>query len=128
MLDEERARRVIDKVEEELLTPVGLRSLSPRDSKYLPVYIGSPFHRDSGYHQGTVWGWLIGGFIDAYRRAYPDRKHRIAEILEGFESHLHEAGVGQISEIFDAEPPHAPRGCPAQAWSVAEVLRIASSS
>lgn len=128
MLDDERARRVVDRVESELLTPVGLRSLSPRDPKYIPVYIGSPFDRDSAYHQGTVWGWLIGGFIDAYRRVYPDRKDRIAEILAGFETHLHEAGIGQISEIFDAEPPHTPRGCPAQAWSVAEVLRIASGS
>jgi predicted glycogen debranching enzyme len=124
MLDDDRARDVVNKVENELLTPVGLRSLSPRDPKYVPVYNGSPFARDSAYHQGTVWGWLIGGFIDAYRRAYPDREDRVAEMLSGFERHLLEAGVGQISEIFDAGSPHLPRGCPAQAWSVAEVLRI----
>jgi glycogen debranching enzyme len=80
--------------------------------------------RDSAYHQGTVWAWLIGPFIDAYRRVYPDREARVSEILSGFGPHLSEAGVGQISEIFDAEPPHTPRGCPAQAWSVAEVLRV----
>lgn len=124
MLDADRAKAVVDKVEAELLTPVGLRSLSPRDPKYIPIYVGSPMDRDSAYHQGTVWAWLIGGFVDAYRKVYPDREDRVAEILSGFKRHLHEAGVGQISEIFDAEPPHAPRGCPAQAWSVAEVLRV----
>ena len=127
MLDDERARKVVDKVGSELLTPVGLRSLSPNDPRYVPVYIGSPFDRDSGYHQGTVWSWLIGGFIDAWRRAHPEKQSRIDEILSGFEHHLHEAGVGQISEIFDADAPHAPRGCPAQAWSVAEVLRVFNS-
>ena len=124
MLDDERARKVVDKVESELLTPVGLRSLSPRDPKYIPFYIGSPFERDSAYHQGTVWAWPIGGFVDAYRRVYPDREDRVTEILSGFEAHLLEGGVGQISEIFDADAPQAPRGCSAQAWSVAEALRV----
>lgn len=128
MLDNDRARKVVDKAEAELLTPVGLRSLSPLDPNYVPIYIGSPFDRDSAYHQGTVWAWLIGGFVDAYRRAYPDNQGRVAEILSGFERHLYEAGVGQISEIFDADAPHTPRGCPAQAWSVAEVLRIIKKS
>lgn len=123
ILDIERARKVVDKVEAELLTPVGLRSLSPRDPSYVPIYIGSPFDRDSAYHQGTVWGWLIGGFIDAYRRVYPEKDARISEILAGFKDRMTEGCVGQISEIFDAEPPHLPRGCFAQAWSVAEVLR-----
>jgi glycogen debranching enzyme len=124
MVDRERAAKIVEKVERELLTPVGLRSLSPNDEKYVPVYIGSPFERDSAYHQGTVWAWLIGPFIDAYRKVYPDSEGIVAQMLSGFESHLREAGVGQISEIFDADPPHAPRGCPAQAWSVAEVLRV----
>ena len=124
MLGAERTRLVVDKVEEKLLTPVGLRSLSPDDPKYIPVYIGSPFERDSAYHQGAVWGWLIGPFIDAFRKSYPDREDRVAEVLSGFKSHLFEAGVGQISEIFDGDAPHHPRGCPAQAWSVAEVLRV----
>ena len=124
MLDAERAKMVVDKIEAELLTPVGLRSLSSKDPKYISIYAGSPFERDSAYHQGTVWAWLIGPFIDAYRKAYPDREARVAEMLSGFESHLAEAGLGQISEIFDADAPHFPRGCPAQAWSVAEVLRV----
>ena len=128
MVDVERSMKIVDKVEAELLTPVGLRSLSPKDQRYVPVYIGSPFDRDSAYHQGTVWGWLIGPFLDAYRRVYPDRTDRVEEILAGFRKHLTEAGVGQISEIFDAEPPHTPRGCPAQAWSVAEVLRAVAVS
>lgn len=124
ILDEEKARKVVDKVEAELLTSVGLRSLSPRDPAYAPIYIGSPFERDSAYHQGTVWGWLVGGFVDAYRRVYPERKERIEGFLAGFREHLAEACIGQISEIFDAEAPHIPRGCFAQAWSVAEVLRV----
>ena len=124
MLDAERAKMVVDKIEAELLTPVGLRSLSSKDPKYISIYAGSPFERDSAYHQGTVWAWLIGPFIDAYRKAYPNREARVAEMLSGFESHLAEAGLGQISEIFDADAPHFPRGCPAQAWSVAEVLRV----
>ncbi len=127
MLDAERSKMIVDKIEAELLTPVGLRSLSPQDAKYIPIYIGSPFERDSAYHQGTVWAWLIGPFVDAYRKVYPDSETRVAEMLSGFDAHLTEAGIGQISEIFDAEPPHKPRGCPAQAWSVAEVLRVLRS-
>jgi predicted glycogen debranching enzyme len=122
MLDEERSRTVVEKVEAELLTPVGLRSLSPHDPAYVPVYIGSPWERDSAYHQGTVWGWLIGPFVEAYRKVYPGEDTE--KFLAGFRAHLLEAGIGQISEIFDADPPHTPRGCPAQAWSVAEVLRV----
>jgi predicted glycogen debranching enzyme len=127
ILDENRAKAVVDKVESELLTKVGLRSLAPRDPKYIPYYVGSPLERDSAYHQGTVWAWLIGGFIDAYRRVYPEREDRITEIVSGFRPHLSEAGLGQISEIFDAEWPHTPRGCPAQAWSIAELLRVMRS-
>ena len=127
MLDDARAKLILEKVTSELLTPVGLRSLSPNDPKYCPIYKGSPFERDSAYHQGTVWAWLIGPYIDAYRRVYgagDTTEKRIAEILSGFSDHLSQAGLGQISEIFDAEPPHTPRGCFAQAWSVAEVLRV----
>jgi len=127
MLDDERAGFVLEKVTSELLTPVGLRSLSPNDPKYCPVYEGSPFERDSAYHQGTVWAWMIGPYVDAYRRVYGSDKtteRRVTEILSGFNEHLSQAGLGQISEIFDAEPPHMPRGCFAQAWSVAEVLRV----
>jgi predicted glycogen debranching enzyme len=124
MVDEKRARKIVEKVEAELLTPVGLRSLSPEDAQYVSVYVGSPFERDSAYHQGTVWAWLIGAFVDARRKVFPADEDKISEILAGFKTHLREAGLGQISEIFDADPPHAPRGCFAQAWSVAEVLRV----
>jgi len=130
ILNGEKAAKVVAKVESELLTPVGLRSLSPTDSQYAPIYIGSPFDRDSVYHQGTVWGWLIGPFIDAYRKVHPDnsdtRRH-VDEILSGFKAHISEAMIGQVSEIFDGDPPHAPRGCAAQAWSVAELLRVVST-
>jgi len=122
--DAERARKVVEKVEAELLTAFGLRSLSPKDKDYRPIYIGNPFERDTAYHQGTVWAWLIGGFVDAHRKVYPDNEKRVEEILSVFKNHLSEAGCGQISEIFDADAPHNPRGCPAQAWSLAEVLRV----
>jgi predicted glycogen debranching enzyme len=124
LIDGEKARAVVDKCEAELLTPYGLRSLSPKDPRYVPVYSGPPFERDSAYHQGTVWAWLIGGFIDAYRRVYPDRPDKIDSFSAGFRSHFSEAGFGQISEIFDGELPHTPRGCFAQAWSLSELLRV----
>lgn len=127
MLDAERSARVVEKVERHLLTPVGLRSLSADDPQYRGVYTGSPFQRDSAYHQGTVWGWLIGPFVDAYRKVHGNNKKtgkRVAAFLSGFGAHLREAGLGQISEIFDADPPYKPRGCFAQAWSIAEVLRV----
>ena len=79
--------------------------------------------RDAAYHQGTVWAWLIGPYVDAWLKVHPDRTHEARSLLDGFESHLSDACVGSISEIFDAETPYVPRGCVAQAWSVAEVLR-----
>ena len=130
MVETARARKIVDKVEAELLTPVGLRSLSPGDPGYVAVYIGSPLERDSAYHQGTVWGWLIGHFVDAYRRVHSKdavADARVDQILEGFRAHLSDACVGQISEIFDAEHPHEPRGAAAQAWSVAELLRVTNA-
>lgn len=122
--DQTKARKVVEKVEKELLTPVGLRSLSPNDPQYCPIYIGSPYKRDSSYHQGTVWGWLIGGYVDAHRKIFSDQEDKIKDVLEGFKTHLTEVGIGQISEIFDGDAPHKSRGCFAQAWSVAEVLRV----
>lgn len=124
LTDEEKARKVVETVENKLLTPVGLRSLSAENEQYCPIYTGTPFQRDSCYHQGTVWAWLIGGFVDAHRKVFPENEAKIEEILKGFETHLSEAGIGQISEIFDADAPHNPRGCFAQAWSVAEILRV----
>ena len=124
LTDAQKAQKVVETVERELLTPVGMRSLASSDISYCPIYIGSPFQRDSCYHQGTVWAWLIGGFVDAHRKVFPDNEAKITEILSNFENHLNDTGVGQISEIFDADAPHNPRGCFAQAWSIAEVLRV----
>ena len=109
-------------VQQRLLTPVGLRSLAPGHPDYRSQYDGNLLARDAAYHQGTVWAWLIGPFIDAWLRVYPDDRRGARDLLQGFEHHLGEACIGTISEVFDAEPPHTPRGCVAQAWSVAEVL------
>lgn len=131
MLDKGRSRKVVNKVKSELLTPVGLRSLAPGDQHYVPHYLGSPFDRDAAYHQGTTWSWLIGPFVDAYRRTHPESKktdETVTQILSGLKDHLARAAVGQISEIFDADPPFSPRGCAAQAWSVAELLRVAKTT
>ena len=114
---------VLDVVRKRLLTPVGLRSLAPGHPDYRSQYDGDLHSRDTAYHQGTVWAWLIGPFIDAWLRVYPDDHRGARELLQGFEHHLGEACIGTISEVFDADPPHTPRGCVAQAWSVAEVLR-----
>ncbi|HEY2115325.1 MAG TPA: amylo-alpha-1,6-glucosidase, partial [Candidatus Angelobacter sp.] len=126
MLSPERARAVVEVIEKELLTPVGLRTLSPADPRYCAKYEGNQFSRDSAYHQGTVWPWLLGPFVSAYVRVNDgtaQSRARAHELLRGIEQHLTQAGLGQISEIFDADPPHHPRGCFAQAWSVAEILR-----
>jgi predicted glycogen debranching enzyme len=114
---------VLDVVRQRLLTPVGLRSLAPGHPDYRSQYDGDLQARDAAYHQGTVWAWLIGPFVDAWLRVHPDDRRGAREMLKGFEHHLGEACIGTISEVFDAEPPHTPRGCVAQAWSVAEVLR-----
>jgi predicted glycogen debranching enzyme len=127
VLDAERSRRVLETVESNLLTPYGLRSLSPRDSCYVGIYAGSPLERDGAYHQGTVWSWLIGPFTDAYRRVHagdPDLENRVAAFTEPLFQHLQGTMIGQISEIFDADEPHRPKGAAAQAWSVAELLRV----
>jgi predicted glycogen debranching enzyme len=126
MLSPERARRVIEKVHQHLLTPYGLRSLAPSDPQYRGRYSGDVTCRDGAYHQGTVWPWLIGPFITAYVKVFGgnDRARRqAAEWLAPLQAHLSDAGLGHISEIFDGDAPHRPRGCVAQAWSVAEVLR-----
>ena len=102
---------------------MGLRSLAPGEPDYKPKYDGDLRARDAAYHQGTVWAWLIGPFIDAWLKTHPHRLERAREFLSGFSAHLGAACVGSISEVFDAEEPYTPRGCVAQAWSVAEVLR-----
>jgi predicted glycogen debranching enzyme len=123
VLDPTRWEAVLDVVRSRLLTPVGLRSLAAGHPAYKSTYDGDLRARDAAYHQGTVWAWLIGPFVDAWLRTYPKDRDGAHRTLEGFAAHLGEAGIGSISEIFDAEAPFTPRGCIAQAWSVAEVLR-----
>jgi predicted glycogen debranching enzyme len=123
VLDQEKWSPVVDICQKKLLTPVGLRSLSPDNKDYKPKYDGDLRSRDAAYHQGTVWSWLIGPFIDAWLRVHPGEFQQANCFLQGFNKHLGEGCVGSISEIFDAQPPYTPRGCIAQAWGVAEVLR-----
>lgn len=123
VLDPAHWQPVIETVERQLLTPVGLRSLAPGDPEYHPRYSGDLRARDAAYHQGTVWGWLIGPFIEAWLKLNPGERARARRFLDGLVAHLDDACVGSISEIFDAEAPFTARGCIAQAWSVAEVLR-----
>lgn len=126
MLSAERARAVVNKVQEHLLTPYGLRSLAATDPQYRGRYTGGPVERDSAYHQGTVWPWLMGPFITAYIKVNGDgeaARRQAAEWLAPLKAHLTNGGLGHISEIFDGDAPQRPCGCIAQAWSVAEILR-----
>jgi glycogen debranching enzyme len=121
------AREVVATVERELLTPLGLRTLSPRDPSYRPRYEGNVWSRDTAYHQGTAWPWLTGAFVDAWLRVNGDDDARRVEARQRFVvpllDHLRVAGLGHLSEIADGEAPHTPRGCPFQAWSLGELLR-----
>lgn len=123
VLDDQRWKPVLETVRHRLLTPVGLRSLTSDHPDYKSKYFGDLRARDAAYHQGTVWAWLIGPFVDAWLKVYPGDKTGARRCLEGFVPHLNTGCVGSINEIFDAEVPFTPRGCIAQAWSVAEVLR-----
>ena len=127
VLDEARWQPVMDVVQARLLTPVGLRSLAPGEPEYKPRYYGDLRSRDAAYHQGTVWAWLIGPFIDAWLKVHPSERAAARKFLDGFSQEFGEACVGSISEVFDADAPYLPRGCIAQAWSVAEVLRCWSA-
>lgn len=125
-LSHDQQRSVVATVKEKLLTPMGLRTLSPDDSRFRSHYGGSWESRDRAYHQGTVWAWLMGAFVEAYLKVESgsDQSKTCAAMwLSGFDEHLSRAGIGFVSEIFDGDEPHTPRGCIAQAWSVAEVLR-----
>ena len=127
MLRQDRARSVVEKVEEHLLTPFGLRTLAPSDPQYRGRYTGGPPDRDGAYHRGTVWPWLLGPFISAYIKVNggaEEARRQAQAWLSPLESHLAEAGLGHISEIFEGDAPHRPCGCIAQAWSVAEILRV----
>ena len=127
LVDDAMARAIVATVERDLLTPMGLRSLAPSDPAYCPRYEGGVAQRDGAYHQGTVWPWLIGGFVDAWLRVHGDDAARRAEARRRFvaplEAHLQTAGLGHVSEIADGDPPHTPRGCPFQAWSTGELIR-----
>ncbi len=127
MVSKARAKSILRVVERELLTPRGLRTLSPNDSRYIGRYEGDTRSRDGAYHQGTVWPWLMGSYITAYVKTFGENAGRgfATKWLKNFDEHLTEACLGQVSEIFDGDSPHTPRGCVAQAWSIAELLRAA---
>jgi glycogen debranching enzyme len=125
LLEKEKAVSVLQIIMDNLYTPFGLRSLAPDDPDYHPVYSGDVVQRDSAYHQGTVWAWLLGPFLTALVRVKgSDGKSEAYKLLEDLKPHFEDAGIGTVSEIFDADEPHNTRGCIAQAWSVAEVLRV----
>jgi predicted glycogen debranching enzyme len=126
LIEGQKAKTVMKLVEEKLYTTKGLRSLSPDDNRYIRFYGGNQWQRDSSYHQGTVWSWLLGPYIDAIYKTHGSSAAltKARKIIENFLPHLSEAGIGTISEIFDGEAPHRPRGCIAQAWGVAEILRV----
>ncbi|HXA13918.1 MAG TPA: amylo-alpha-1,6-glucosidase, partial [Opitutaceae bacterium] len=128
LLDRARTRQMLAVVEQRLLTPLGLRTLDPAHPDYRPFYRGGVLERDGAYHQGTAWPWLATAFVEAWLRASgaTAENRRIARerFLAPLLAHLHEAGLGHISEIADGEAPHTPRGCPFQAWSVGECLRL----
>jgi glycogen debranching enzyme len=125
-LSADRAKSVVAKVQEHLLTPYGLRTLSPGDPNYKGHYTGDQLHRDAAYHQGTVWPWLMGPFLRAYIEVNDNTagaREQAEEWLSRLKDHLSDAGLGHVSEIFEGDAPHRPVGCIAQAWSVGELLR-----
>jgi predicted glycogen debranching enzyme len=127
ILEREKQKQVVAVVEKELLTPRGLRSLDTSDPHYIGVYAGDPYDRDSAYHQGTIWPWLMGPYLESYMKVNDYSPAALAycrTIIEEFRMELKDRGIGTISEIFDGDEPHLPKGCISQAWSVAEILRI----
>ncbi len=128
VLVEPYATRVVEAVERHLLTPLGLRSLAPGEPGYRPRYGGGVWDRDSAYHQGPVWPWLMGPFVEAWLRVRGStaeaKREAAARFVTPLLDHLNTAGIGHVSEITDAEPPYRPGGCPFQAWSLGELLRI----
>jgi predicted glycogen debranching enzyme len=125
MLDTDRSKQVVDVVHRELLTPFGLRTLARGDTRYTGMYVGDRRSRDQAYHNGTVWPWLLGPYVTAFRKAKNNSEHKLKNhLIPLFTQQITQAGLGTINEIFDGDPPHTPRGCIAQAWSVAEPLRV----
>ncbi len=126
MLPPEKEKAIVDRVEKDLLTPFGLRTLSSDNPAYVGHYQGGPESRDLAYHNGTVWPWLLGAYVKAYRKVHNYSKKSLEDmrvLLQGFDSHLETAGIGTISEVFDGDYPYFPGGCISQAWSVAEIFR-----
>jgi glycogen debranching enzyme len=130
LLDGPRARRALDEVERRLWTPIGLRSLAPKEPGYVGRYAGGVFARDGAYHQGTVWPWLLTAFVEGWLRVRGNSAEARHEARERFLApilrHLDDAGIDHISEVADGDAPHRPNGCPFQAWSVGEALRLTS--
>lgn len=127
LLEPAQAKSVLDVVGQHLLTPLGLRSLSPSDPRYMPQYVGPPQMRDRAYHNGTAWPFLLGFFIEAYVKVHgksAGTRRKLSGLMTAIDAHLDQAGIGHISEIVDGAEPHTPRGCPWQAWSVGEMLRV----
>lgn len=126
MLSPEKEKAIVDRVEKDLLTPFGLKSLSNDHPLYKGQYRGDAMNRDTAYHNGTVWPWLLGAYVKAYLKIHGNSNSSLEymrALLEGFDSHLDTAGIGTISEVFDGDYPHSPGGTIAQAWNVAEILR-----
>jgi predicted glycogen debranching enzyme len=123
LIEGDKAKAVLQIVREQLYTAVGLKTLPKSDVHYIPVYGGDVYHRDSAYHQGTVWSWLLGPYVDTIIKVERSSSNAQA-VIDAFKYHLNEACIGSVSEIFDANTPHHPRGCIAQAWGVAEILRV----
>jgi glycogen debranching enzyme len=119
---------VVDAVERELWTPLGLRTLGASEPGYIGRYAGGPHERDGAYHQGTAWPWLAGAFVEAWVRTHgaddAARREARARFLTPLRAHLGDPGLGHFAEIADGDPPHATRGCPFQAWSLGELLRL----
>ncbi len=125
LLSEKIRQLVVEAVRKELLTPRGLRTLSPKCPDYKEVYFGNQAERDNAYHQGTVWPWLLGHFVEGYLKIYgKSGLSFVKNIYENMEQTMFEHGISSISEVYDGNPPHLPGGTPSQAWSVAEILRV----
>jgi len=124
MLDRDKSVQVVDVVHQELLTPFGLRTLAPGDTRYRSMYVGDRRSRDQAYHNGTVWPWLLGPYVTAFRKTKSNSQYELKKrLMPLFTQQIFQAGLGSINEIFDGDPPHTPRGCISQAWSIAEPLR-----
>lgn len=124
-LNEEMRNGVLERVRSELLTPRGLRSLAPKNPLYKGVYTGNQAQRDQAYHQGSVYPWLLGHFIEGYLNIHGKSELKMAvDLYNGFKDVMTEHGIGTISEVYDGDPPHKPGGAISQAWSIAELLRI----